>query len=404
VKTKKTKILYLRTTPWFNLKAGGSVGHTSGVINALDKISDLTVISNDSLFGVIPKINIIRPLFKFLPIFGELLYNIKLIFRLKNVKQYNYIYQRHSAESFIGAYLSKKHHIPLILEFNSFEYWMLKNWGNKGSLIFRSLNFIFKRFFKLPLVRLVENYTLKHANYIIVVSDVLKQSLVDYGIDARKILVNPNGVDTEIYNPNINAENLKQELNINEANVIGFIGTFGEWHGSHVLAKAIVKLFDNYPERIKDTHFLLIGEGNQLQKVKDIINYSNHKNNITFTGAVHQSKGPEYLATCNILVSPHIPNPDGTAFFGSPTKLFEYMAMGKAIVASNLNQIGEILEHEKTALLIEPNDEKILAEALNGLIKNQSLQKNLGINARNEVFKNYTWDKHVEKIVDFAYA
>jgi glycosyltransferase involved in cell wall biosynthesis len=404
VKNKKTKILYLRTTPWFNLKAGGSVGHTSGVINALDKVVDLTVVSNDNLFGVKPNIRIIRPLFKFLPIFGEFLYNIKLIFKLKNVKQYNYIYQRHSAESFIGAYLSKKHHIPLILEFNSFEYWMLKNWGNKGSLIFRSLNFIFKRFFKLPLVRLVENYTLKHANYIVVVSDVLKQSLVDYGVDARKILVNPNGVDTEIYNPSIKAGNLKQELNINKANVIGFIGTFGEWHGSIILAKAIVYLFENYPERIKDTYFLLIGEGNQLQKVKDIINYSNYKNNVTFTGAVHQSKGPEYLATCNVLVSPHIPNPDGTAFFGSPTKLFEYMAMGKAIIASNLNQIGEILDHEKTALLIEPNDEKILAEAINSLINNQNLQETLGINARNEVLKNYTWDKHVEKILDFAYA
>lgn len=400
--SKATKILYLRTTPWFNLKAGGSVGHTSGVINAMDKVVDLTVVSNDDLFGVNPKINIIRPLFKFLPIFGELLYNIKLIFKIKDVKQYHFIYQRHSAESFIGTYFSKRYNIPLILEFNSFEYWMLKNWGNKGSIAFRTLNFVFKRFFKLPLVRLVENYTLKHAKYIVVVSDVLKQSLVDYGIDAKKILVNPNGVDTEIYNPQIDGTKLKQKLNIKQPNIIGFIGTFGEWHGSLILAKAIVHLFQTHTERINDTHFLLIGEGNQLQKVKSIINSSNYKNNVTFTGVVPQSNGPEYLSICNILVSPHIPNLDGTAFFGSPTKLFEYMAMGKAIVASNLNQIGEILENKKTAILIEPNDETKLSDEINTLITNKSLLEKLSINARNEVLTNYTWDKHVEKILDFA--
>ena len=54
------------------------------------------------------------------------------------------------------------------------------------------------------------------------------------------------------------------------------------------------------------------------------------------TGLVPQEDGPEHLAACDILASPHVPNADGTPFFGSPTKLFEYMAMGKGIVASNL--------------------------------------------------------------------
>ena len=96
-----------------------------------------------------------------------------------------------------------------------------------------------------------------------------------------------------------------------------------------------------------------------------------------------------------------IPNPDGTEFFGSPTKLFEYMAMGKAIVASDLNQIGEILAHESTALLIEANQPKLLANSINKLVLDEALQKKLGENARKEALQNYSWDRHVERLLEF---
>src|SRR5206468_9930424 len=63
----------------------------------------------------------------------------------------------------------------------------------------------------------------------------------------------------------------------------------------------------------------------------------------TLVGLVPQGEAPSYLAAADVLLSPHVANPDGTRFFGSPTKLFEYMAMGRAIVASELEQIGEVL-------------------------------------------------------------
>lgn len=104
------KILYLRTVYWFNCKAGGSVGHTAGVINALDQQADVDVISNDALQGVKRNIKIIKPIRpKFLPQdIGELLYSFKLILLLKNLSRYNAIYQRYSGHSFVGAYLAKK--------------------------------------------------------------------------------------------------------------------------------------------------------------------------------------------------------------------------------------------------------------------------------------------------------
>jgi glycosyltransferase involved in cell wall biosynthesis len=101
-----------------------------------------------------------------------------------------------------------------------------------------------------------------------------------------------------------------------------------------------------------------------------------------------------------MFVSPHIPNPDGTPFFGSPTKLFEYMAMGKGIVASDLEQIGEVLEHGATAWLVNPGDVESLTMGLKTLIDDEDLRYRLGLAARREAVAKYTWQEHTKKIIE----
>ncbi|HXZ44534.1 MAG TPA: glycosyltransferase, partial [archaeon] len=95
----------------------------------------------------------------------------------------------------------------------------------------------------------------------------------------------------------------------------------------------------------------------------------------------------------------HVPNPDGTPFFGSPTKLFEYMAMGKGIVASDLDQIGEILEHGKTAWLVKPGDPDALADGIVRLARDAGLRGALGEAARCEAVAKHTWTAHVGRIL-----
>ena len=142
----------------------------------------------------------------------------------------------------------------------------------------------------------------------------------------------------------------------------------------------------------------MIGDGATIPLVKQLIEKYKLNDHVTLTGLVPQEKGPSYLAACDILVSPYVPNVDGS-FFGSPTKLFEYMAMGKGIIASDLEQIGEILDHEKTALVVTPGDQDELIQGMERLIDNPKLRDWLGTNARQEVIKNYTWEKHTHKII-----
>jgi glycosyltransferase involved in cell wall biosynthesis len=114
-------------------------------------------------------------------------------------------------------------------------------------------------------------------------------------------------------------------------------------------------------------------------------------------------------------MSPHVPNADGSPFFGSPTKLFEYMAMARAIVASDLDQIGDVLrrsyrvpalpagpcaaDEDRLAVLVTPGDREQLLEGLRFLVERPDYREALGRNARAEVLAHYTWERNVDAVV-----
>jgi glycosyltransferase involved in cell wall biosynthesis len=178
--------------------------------------------------------------------------------------------------------------------------------------------------------------------------------------------------------------------------VIGFIGTFGPWHGAPVLARAAGEVAARHPE----AGFLFVGEGPQLPEVREIVKQNGAEGRCRFTGLVPQSQAPEYLAACDLFASPHVPNPDGSRFFGSPTKLFEYMAMGKGIVASRLEQIAEVLEDGRTALLVPPGDAPALAAAISGLVVDAQRRRSLGEAARVRALERHTWDGVAARVLD----
>jgi glycosyltransferase involved in cell wall biosynthesis len=120
---------------------------------------------------------------------------------------------------------------------------------------------------------------------------------------------------------------------------------------------------------------------------------------VIFTGAVGHDRVPGLLDACDILVAPHVPLADGSEFFGSPTKIFEYMAMGKGIVASRLGQIGEVLVDGETALLVEPGNVRELKEALVRLVEDEGTRRALGVKARETAEREHTWTHNARRVL-----
>lgn len=390
--------LYLRMDHTFDLRSGGSVAHVAGVINALRQlVSQVTVVSSDLLplvepdrefYEVIPHATAMRNV----PNFPPLTYTTQIVNwwvsqETGRLPMPGFIYARYSVGNYAAPVLRHLLNVPYVCEYNGSAVWISRHWG-KGPMRFERL---FQK---------IEDANLLGADLIVAVSDASRAELVERGYPEDRILVNPNGVDTAIYHPDIDGKSLRQRLGIGvDEVVVGFVGTFGQWHGAEVLAKAFCNLLKDGNACREQVRLLLVGDGLTMSAVKDIVKAAGAEDRVVFSGVIPQTEAPEYLAVCDVLASPHVPNPDGSRFFGSPTKLFEYMAMGRAIVASRLEQIGDILRDGQTAILVPPGDADALCDKLRDLVANPSLRGQLGCAARADAEQYYTWQRHTEKIL-----
>jgi glycosyltransferase involved in cell wall biosynthesis len=237
---------------------------------------------------------------------------------------------------------------------------------------------------------------LEAATRIFVVSEVERRNLVERGISAYKIIVNPNGVDIERFRPAAGGREARHELGLKDGEVVaGFVGTFGPWHGVEKLAEAIKSIPRSVPVR-----FLLVGSGSLKVEVEKQLESEVNSGRVIFTGAVVHDRVPALLDACDILVAPHVPLADGSDFFGSPTKVFEYMAMGKPIVASRLGQIGEVLTDQETALLVEPGNVSELGAAIVKLTESNELRVRLGSKAREVAEREHTWKHNAQRVLE----
>ena len=322
---------------------------------------------------------------------ATLSYNFRFIFAARKLlakKRARLLYQRHGRFMFAGALLSRLTGIPFVLEYNGSEDWIAKYWDPT-------------RF--SPWLRLCERVSIKAASLIAVVSNPLKQRLIEDGVAGERILVNPNAVDPEWFHPDCGGAKVRHDLGIGPNDiVVCFVGSFSYWHGVVVLEQAILSLLDKNQRLGCPVKFLLVGDGPLAPNLRNTLEPYAQNGLVTFSGAIPHKFVRTYLDAADILVSPHVPMPGGVPFFGSPTKLFEYMAMGKAIVASALDQIAEVLEHGRTALLVKPGDPGDVVEAIKHLASDEQLRIELGRKARETALERHTWHQNARRVLAYS--
>jgi glycosyltransferase involved in cell wall biosynthesis/SAM-dependent methyltransferase len=402
--------VYLRTDFWVKIHSGGSYGHTSYVVKELARVTEHFVCFMAHPFALIESFGItqielgeagngtsedaiVEASRHYFPILRAQLEQMKPA----------YIYERAALGSYAGAVLSRELQIPYILEYNGSEMSMLRT--------FNGAKYTYEDVYER-----VEELGFRQATFISVVSEEIKKTLVARGVPASKILVNPNGADLDAYQPAEDDEKraLRRELGLpDEACVVAFSGTFGGWHGVDVLAAAIPRICADNPR----VFFLLIGDGNFKHEVDEAVARHHIGDRVVSVGRVPQSEGARLLKACDLYVSPHSSNMVDSRFFGSPTKVFEYMAMAGGVIASDLEQIGVVLSPalrvedlrrpdvtvgDQRSVLCAPGHIDEFVDAVLLLSRRPELWPALGRNARQAVADNYSWRQHIEHLWRFA--
>jgi glycosyltransferase involved in cell wall biosynthesis len=172
---------------------------------------------------------------------------------------------------------------------------------------------------------------------------------------------------------------------------VGYAGHLYAWKGVDVLLEAIAQV-GNARCVVAGGH----AEEPDLARLQALAARLGIESRVTFTGLIAPSEVPGVLGRADILA---LPNPASaiSTHATSPLKLFEYMAAGKAIIASNLPAIREVLTHDVNALLVTPGDAGALAAAIRRLAGDPALREALGAAARAAVAE-YSWDRRAERL------
>jgi len=221
------------------------------------------------------------------------------------------------------------------------------------------------------------------------VTQVLAEHVVAANVPRERITVIHNGIDPAQFHTRLDGSAVRAKYGLTGKIVVGFTGFLRAWHGLPTVVEVIAHMQSEY-----DVHFLVVGDGQARITLEEDALKHGVRDRLTVTGLVERDAMPAYIAAFDIAIQPK-----ATAY-ASPLKLFEYLAVGRAVVAPDQPNLREILQHESNALLFDLSDPNGLKHVLERLIADHDLRTRLATAAATTVAdQRLTWDGNAARVV-----
>ncbi len=285
-------------------------------------------------------------------------------------------YQRANLYMLSGAALCRVFNIPYLLEVNAP---LAQERGKFGGLSWPRL------------AAWSERVMWRSATVVLPVTKVLARIVMQGGAREDQIVVTPNGVDTKRFAP-VDSQIAKQALGLDQKLVLGFVGYVREWHG----LEQVIDLLAQEPA-LADAQLLIVGDGPARQALEERARHGGVQDRVTITGVVAHPDLPRFLAVFDIALQPEVTS------YASPLKLFEYMAMARAIVAPATPNILEVLEDGEDSLLFPHGDMAGFAGAIQRLASDKDLRTRIGEGAAAKIARrDLTWQGNAMRVAALA--
>lgn len=236
--------------------------------------------------------------------------------------------------------------------------------------------------FLQPIGKLLESHNIKSADLVISINEGLREYTIKMGADRARTVVIRAGIDAERFNPKISGEEIRQKYGIKKDDVVlFFMGWLYTFSGLTEVALELANLKD------KKIKFLIVGEGDAYEALKRIRDDNNLQDQIILTGKQPYKILPKFIAASDICILPAYNNEIMRDIV--PIKMYEYMAMGKPIIATKLPGVMMEFENNNGIVYIDKPDDT-LNKAIDLIDGGHIVEQ--GQKSRKFV-ENLTWDK-----------
>lgn len=308
----------------------------------------------------------------------EIAYNVPAFFRIRHAlrsSRADALYERYAFFHVAGALAARAARVPLLLELN---YTAETPLYRRRSRLLR------------PLALAAERFVLRRARVVAAVSSVLSRQVVGRGIAPERVITIPNAIDPEQFRGEISGAAVRSRYGLDGVRVVGFTGAFFPWHGVGFFLDVLRELVREIP----DTAALLVGDGPERAALEERVRESGLESRVRFAGWVGHENLPAHVAAFDIAVMPD------SNEYGSPMKIYEYMAMGKPVVAPRLGPLEDGIVDGETGILFPRRDAAALRAALEKLLGDDRLRAGMGARARDHVLAKHTWDRNAARILE----
>jgi len=309
----------------------------------------------------------------------------KLIDHLCSEHNYNIIQVRNDIISALLALnIGQSRGIPVVFQY-SFPKELYKYEGSKLS----------SQYYYKKLNRYLLMIVFDRVDLILPISKWMEYELTSSGISKSKMMPLPMGVNPDLFSENKTGTEIRAKYDIRDSKTLTYIGTMDLSRNLDIVLLA----FSQIREKKEDIRLIMVGNGSDLARLKSKALALGLSNEVIFTGQVPYKHIPDYIAASDICLSPIPPTPQ--YLISSPTKLFEYMVMGKPVIANlEIPEHKEVIEESKAGILVPFTPEGFTRGITELLDSPRSLLNEMGKNGQTWVFKNRSYEtltRQVEK-------
>lgn len=234
-----------------------------------------------------------------------------------------------------------------------------------------------------PIGKIVEQNILKNADRVITINDKLRDYAIRMGADSSKTYVVSGGIDLDRYNYQLDGSGIREQHGIKKDNfLLFFMGWLYHFSGLKEVAVELSKIKDTMP----NIKFLIVGAGDSFEELKEISLKYNLGNQLILAGSQPYEKIPEYIAASDICLLPAYCNKTMSDIV--PIKLYEYLAMGKPVIATSLPGVRKEFGDNGISYINKPED--TIKKAIQ--LIDEGRLKERGMQGRRFVEKN-DWNK-----------